>query len=167
MLNNVPTQVNRSARLVTLNHPNTMVCFIAKKVSARTDPTLPTTMGGLPTLEGLGLLSLEDEAAYGKEELGEARILFAQTFQVRDNNWRDNDTGLIFSSEPDEASIECLAEPDSPDFFVPDVNDIVHVNPYADITMPYIIVGVTGAINIPPYTRKYILQSMADQGTGI
>ena len=53
MLTNVPSAVNRMARNVVINHPNTWECQVFRKRVTRTDGA---PVGGLPTMGGLGVL---------------------------------------------------------------------------------------------------------------
>lgn len=168
MLNNVPTQVNRSTRLVTLRHPNAMDCAVFKKVVNRLPDTAPPDdeMGGLPTIGGLGVLNSDDEADFTYELRGEAKVLFTGIFQYEQGNTLDDDTGLNYR-EPSEACIECLVDPSDPDYFIADKNDLVTVMPGAGIVMTYEVVAVSGNIQIPPYVRKYALEARQDQNVGI
>ena len=164
MLNNVPTQINRSSRLVTLRHPNSMDCTIYRTVVKRTDTG---TMGGMPTLGGLGVLDSEDEADYEYQEVGDAKIVFTGQFQTQGNNWSETDDYLIGSEMPLEALIECVLEPSDPAFFIPANRDMVMVMPGAGIVIPYEIMGESGNVNIPPYTKKYALSPRADSDVGV
>jgi hypothetical protein len=164
MLNNVPTQVNRSARLITLRHPNAMDCTIFKKVIKR---TADETMGGLPTLGGMGMLDSEDEADYEYEERGDAKIVFVGQYVGDGANWNDADTGPIYGQIPVEALIECVLDPEDPDFFVTGKPDLVSVEPGYGMTLLYEVVGENTTTNLPPYTRRYILASRADPENGI
>jgi hypothetical protein len=164
MLNNVPAQINKSARLVTLNHPNAMDCTVHRKTYNRTDTG---TMGGLPTLGGLGVLDGEDEPEYTYMELGDAKILFAGQYQAVDGNMRDDDMSLNYAAPPMEALVECVKQPTDTAFFVADKPDLVMVYPGAGIALAYEVVGVTSPSNIPPYGRKLILAPRSDLNVGI
>lgn len=164
MLNNVPIQVNKAARQVVLRHPNAMDCTVWRKAVNR---VAETSMGGLPTIGGLGVLDAEDEADYSYTELGDARILFCGVFQGQAGNTIDADTGLNYPDMPIEALVECVAEPTAEGFFVADKPDMVTVYPGAGIVLSYEVVGVTGAVNIPPYTRKLVLAPRQDMDVGI
>ena len=168
MLNQVPIQVMRSARMVTLRHPNGMDCTLYRKTVNRLPTDTPNEMGGLPTIEGVGVLNAEDEPDYTYSELGAARIVFTGQFQPQVGNMMDNDTSILYHDPaPVEALVECLAEPDAPEYFTPDKNDMVTVYPGNGVVVSYMIADVTGNIAIPPYTRKYLLQPMQDASVGI
>lgn len=167
MLNNVPTQINRSVRLVTLRHPNAMDCTVWRKQVNRTAAAEPLEMGGLPTLGGLGMLDSEDEADFSFVELGDAKIVFAGQFLGEGANWNDAETGLNYPAPPMEALIECLVEPGQPGYFLPDKPDMVSVEPGNGMVVLYEVIGATGSVNIPPYTRKLVLAPRQDQNVGI
>jgi hypothetical protein len=77
VLNNVPTAVNRLARNVVINHPNSYNCVMVRKRVLR---TADSNVGGLPTLGGLGVISSEDEEAVEWDLLGNAYALEAEIF---------------------------------------------------------------------------------------
>jgi hypothetical protein len=77
VLNNVPTAVNSLARNVVINHPNSSNAVMVRKVVTR---TASTTVGGLPTLGGLGVISSEDEESVSWELLGNAYALETESF---------------------------------------------------------------------------------------
>lgn len=167
MLNKVPQQVNRASRNVTLRHPNAMDCTVYRKTVDRVSTDDPEEFAGLPTIGGLGVLDSEDEADYSFEEIGSARILFCGQFQTGGSNWNDADTGIIYPDQPIEAMIECVLKPEEEGFFTVTKNDMIMVEPGAGIVMPYQAVGETGSVNIPPYTRKFLIQPRADIDVGI
>lgn len=165
MLNNVPTQMRRSGRLVTLRHPNAMDCTVWRKVINRSPDS--GTMGGLPNIGGLGVLDGEDEADYDYEEMGDAKIVFSGIWQGEGSNWNDADTGPIYATPPVEALIECILNPDDPNFFVVEKPDRITVEPGGGIVIPYEVIGENSNVSIPPYIRKYILAARSDSETGV
>lgn len=167
MLNNVPIQVNNAARQVVLRHPNAMDCTVWRKTVNRAADGTPATMGGLPTIGGLGVLDAEDEADYSYDEVGDARIVFCGVFQGQSGNVIDADYGLNYPDPPVEALVECLVAPGAEGHFVADKPDMVTVYPGAGMALAYEVVGVTGNINIPPYTRKLVLAPRQDMDVGI
>lgn len=167
MLTNVPTQINRSARLVTLRHPNAMDCTVWRKKLNRTSAAAPAELGGNPTIGGLGMLDGEDEADFEYEELGDAKIVFAGIYQPVNANWNDSDSGLIYPEPPQEALIECVLEPDDPNYFVVQKPDMVTVEPGGGFVLPYEVLGETGSVHIPPYTRKFIIAARSDSQNGV
>lgn len=167
MLNNVPTQINRSARLVTLRHPNAIDCTIWRKTVNRVTTTAPAEIGGLPTIEGVGVLDSEDEADYEYAEVGDAKIVFTGQFQTQGGNWRDDDSSLTYNEMPVEALIECVLEPSDPNYVVPDKPDLITVTPGPGIVLTYEVIGETSSVSIPPYVRKFALAPRQDSNVGI
>lgn len=174
MLNNVPITVNRLARQVTLRHPNAMDCLVFRKVVLRQSTD---SVAGLPTIGGIGVLDSEDEADYEFQLLGEdpqnpapepnARIVFVGQYLAMGSNVTDDDASITYAEAPMEALVECALDPGDPLFFVVDKNDVVNVLPGAGIVIPYQVVGVTSPGNIPPYSRKLLLQPRADTEFGV
>lgn len=167
MLTKVPATINKSARLVTLRHPNAMDCEVFRKQVTRVDTPVADDYAGLPTLGGLGVISSDDEVEFEYIDIGEARVVFLGGFQAQLGNTMDNDTGLAYADAPIEALMECVADPSAPEFFVLDKNDMVTVYPVPGVAIVYEVAGVTGNVNIPPYTRKYLLQPRSDMNVGI
>lgn len=165
MLNGVPTAIQRSGRLVTLRHPNAMNCTVWRKRLLR--PDTEGEMGGIPTIGGVGVLDGEDEADYEYDELGDAKIVFAGIYQGEGANWNDADTGLIQPAMPVEALIECVLNPDDPDYFVTAKPDRISVEPGGGIVLVFEVLGENGTVNIPPYVRRYILAARSDSDAGI
>ena len=139
-------------------------CTVWQKVITR---TTDTTLGGLPTIGGAGLLDSEDEADFEYVERGDAKIVFTGQFVGEGANWNDQDTGVIYSSPPTEALIECVLEPDADGFFVTVKPDMISVEPGGGIVLIYEVIGENSNINIPPYNRRYILAARSDQINGI
>lgn len=167
MLTKVPTAISKSARLVTLRHPNAMECELFRKQVTRVDTPVADDYAGLPTLGGLGVISSDDEVEFEYIELGAAKVVFAGGFQAQLGNTMDNDSGVTYPDAPIEALVECVADPEAPTFFTPDKNDMVTVYPVPGVAIVYEVVGVTGNVNIPPYTRKYLLQPRSDMNVGV
>lgn len=158
MLNQVPIAINLATRRVTLRHPNAIPCVLQRKVHPREDEP---AFGALPTIGGMGVIGSDDELEYRWEPLGKAMIVFSAYAGARGNMAR---TGQLLSYAPDpvEATIECEAEPGSPEWFLPDRGMLVQVLWGAEIIQNFRIVDVTGYVNIPPYTRRYVLDPNAD-----
>lgn len=161
MLKNVPTAINRASRLVTLRHPNAMDCTVWRKKMLRNDEQ--TDLGGIPTLGGVGVLDTEDEANYDYDELAEAKIVFAGQFQGDGANWNDVDSGLIVSQQPLEALIE-FTDPELDDYVRKP--DRIAVSPGGGIVLIFEVLGESGSVNIPPYTRRYIIAPRSDDDAG-
>ena len=149
MLNNVPLAIRRSVRAVTLNHPNRMTCTVYRKVITR---TAPDTLGGLPTLGGLGVLEDDDEADFEYQSLGDGVVVMLQVYQ---GGFRSDDNSLL--DNPNTSQQETLLEPLIDDGFTPKKHDLVSIV-IGDAVLPYEITDITGTVNIPPFTQKYVLQ---------
>ncbi len=158
MLTNVPKTIGSLTRSVTLRHPNSIPCVMLRKVVKRVESTLGH-LGGLPTLGGIGVLSSEDEDDFDWEVLGGAMVLFTGTFPGSAQVERGD--GLV--PEPtNEALIEADGKPGTPEYFEPRRNDIVYVLIGQDVSLPFEIAGIESNVNIPPYTRRYILNARDD-----
>ncbi len=156
MINQVPERIMEASRMVTLKHPNSMDCTLYRKVLKRTAPD-GSTMGGLPTLGGLGVLSPEEEPEYEYEPLGAAKILITGRF---DGELDQSDRGD--SLPPDVAMQEALIEPlpgedKAPATWAPHKYDLVGVEPGGGVLIGFEIVGITSSVNIYPYTTKYVI----------
>lgn len=149
MLNNVPLAIRRSVRAVTLNHPNRMTCTVYRKVITR---VAPDTLGGLPTLGGLGVLEDDDEADFDYQSLGDGVVVMLQVYQ---GGFRSDDNSLL--DNPNTSQQETLLEPLIDDAFIPKKHDLVSIV-IGDAVLPYEITDITGTVNIPPFTQKYVLQ---------
>jgi len=149
VLNNVPLAIRRSVRAVTLNHPNRMTCTVYRKVITR---TAPDTLGGLPTLGGLGVLEDDDEADFEYQSLGDGVVVMLQVYQ---GGFRSDDNSLL--DNPNTSQQETLLEPLIDDGFTPKKHDLVSIV-IGDAVLPYEITDITGTVNIPPFTQKYVLQ---------
>lgn len=149
MLNNVPLAIRRSVRAVTLNHPNRMTCTVYRKVITR---VAPDTLGGLPTLGGLGVLEDDDEADFEYQSLGDGVVVMLQVYQ---GGFRSDDNSLL--DNPNTSQQETLLEPLIDDAFIPKKHDLVSIV-IGDAVLPYEITDITGTVNIPPFTQKYVLQ---------
>ena len=149
MLNNVPLAIRRSVRAVTLNHPNRMTCTVYRKVITR---TAPDTLGGLPTLGGLGVLEDDDEADFDYQSLGDGVVVMLQVYQ---GGFRSDDNSLL--DNPNTSQQETLLEPLIDDGFTPKKHDLVSIV-IGDAVLPYEITDIMGTVNIPPFTQKYVLQ---------
>lgn len=162
MLTNVPKGVNRAVRMSVIRHPNAMNCTLWKKQINRAPDSTPETFGGMPTVGGMGVLDAEDEADYTYVELGDARIVFTDRYMASTSNTIDTENGLNYAAEPREALIECVIEPGKPGWVMPDKPQVVSCFPGNGVVVTYQIVGTTGNIEIPPYTRKYLLNPLND-----
>jgi len=149
VLHNVSLAVRRSVRAVTLNHPNRMTCTVYRKVVTR---TAPDSLGGLPTLGGLGVLNDEDETDFEYQPLGDGWVVMLGIYQ---GGGRSDDNSLL--DNPNTPQQEAFLEPVVDDGFIPKKHDLVSIV-IGDAILPYEITDITGTVNIPPFTQKYVLQ---------
>lgn len=163
MLNRVPAAIARSGRIVTLRHPNAMDCSVWRKRLLRSNPPGGEELGVVPNIGGIGVLDGEDEADYEFDLVGDAKVVFAGIWSGDGANWNDADTGLNAPGVPLEALIEFVEETED---FVRKP-DRISVEPGGGIVLIYEVLGETGSVNIPPYTRKYILAARSDAETGV
>ncbi|MCK2122098.1 hypothetical protein [Pseudomonas sp. PNPG3] len=161
MLNNVAHAVNRADRQRVLRHPNSLDCVLLIKQVDRNDEG--GAFDGAPTLGGAGMLSSEDEVNYSWVPACDARINFAQGFAAPLGNTSDDGRRLNYEDQVLEASIEPLAKPDEEGYVQPVKDMLVAVLVGGGVIVNYQVVDVTGEINIPPYTRKYLLNPRPDE----
>lgn len=161
MLNNVAIQINRANRQRVLREPNSIPCVLFdKKVTRASDDQ---TADGYPTIGPLGVMSDEDEAEYEWVEAGEAMIHFAQGYAAPLGNTSDDSTRLDYADGVLEASIEPIIEPDAEGYVQPGKRMLVAVLMGGGVIINFEIVDVTGNVNIPPFTRKYLLNPRPDE----
>lgn len=165
MLNRVPTAIARAGRIVTLRHPNAMDCTVWRKRLLRTPDPAGAEMGGIPTIGGIGVLDGEDEAHYEYDPVGDAKIVFSGVWDGMNDgsNWNDADTGLIAPRPPITAMIELINEADG---YV-QKPDRITVEPGGGLVLAYEVLGESGSVNIPPYTRRYLLVQRSDAEVGV
>lgn len=165
MLNSVAIAVNRANRQRTLRDPNRLDCVLFNKVVGRTNATPdPDDLEDEPgTLGGAGVMSDEDEVNYSWVVAGDAVLTFSQGYAAPLGNTSDDSGFLDYADGVLEASIECVVEPGAPGYVQPDKRMLVAVLVGGGVIVNYEIVGVTGSINIPPYTRKYLLNPRPDE----
>jgi len=160
MLNNVPQAINRMARNVVINHPNTYNCEVYRKVILRGGEE---TVAGNPTLGGLAVLHSADEEDFEYEHAGNGYALQAESFGAAPMvDRRDANTGsgdeFRFLIEPEE-------EPGSEEWFQPRVTDVVYLllgegpNP---ARLAFEIIALETTSNIPPYTARYVANRRDD-----
>jgi len=160
MLNNVPQAINRMARNVVINHPNTYNCEVYRKVIRRGGEA---TVAGNPTLGGLAVLHSADEEDFEYEHAGNGYALQAEAFgpaPMMDR--RDANTG---SGDEFRFLIEPEGAPGEPEWFEPRVTDVVYLllgdgpNP---ARLAFEIVALETTSNIPPYTTRYVANRRDD-----
>lgn len=158
MLTSVANSINRSLRLVLVNHPNTCACNIFRKHSERSGET---QVGYYQTLGGLGVLDSEDDDEIAFEYLGNGYILpvdlFAPTTLADTHHVANVGGEKRFLIEP-EATVG------SADRFEIRTHDVVYIilSVERDIKIAFEIVAVETVVNIPPYANRYVANRRAD-----
>lgn len=160
MLTNVPTQINRLARNVVINHPNTFNCQVFRKVITRKEPE---SVGGLPTLGGLGELNGNDEEAFSYTWVGNGYAMPAEQFGASGmmdrgdaNNGSANE--LRFLIEPEDG-------PGQPGHFTPKKEDVMYLLLGVGLDaakLAFEIVDIETTSNIPPFTQRFITNRRDD-----
>lgn len=160
MLTAVPEQASRAARQVVIHHPNSIPCVVFRKKALR---TAAESIGGLPSVGGMGLLDSEDEAAYEYEELGEGKVLFSGVYSASPGNVIDSDDGVSYA----EGVMECRVEPLVEGAFMVDKHDQIQALPGNGFVISYEVVGITSPTSIPPYVRKLLVEPRQDEQVGL
>jgi hypothetical protein len=161
MLTQIPVNTNKTMRSVVLRHPNSVEVAAFRKEIKRVDAATPGTMGGLPTLGGMGVLDSEDEDDFDYAPLGDGKLLPCEPFQpssmVDRNDGIDAAEGVLMY-----CMVEPVAKPDSCDYFELKTRDLVFLIVWEGVYAGYEVVGRETNINIPPFTRRYVLQKRDD-----
>lgn len=154
MLTNVPTAYRVAIRAKVMRHPNSMPCEVWRKRVTRTMGAEDGSMGGLPTLGGIGILDPEDEAEVDYDLLGEGRVLFAATYEPSTLSDR-RDTAQ-------QGMAEASIEPDTEGAWEPKDSDLVMCLPGGGAVLTYEVTRVINTVNIPPYVAKVELQAQGE-----
>ena len=161
MLNRVPEQTNKAARAVTLRHPNSMECFVLRKVILREEEP---ELGGLPSVGGMGLFDSEDEADVDWVSLGYGALLMCTTYQQSSMN--DRSDGVDLSYPLVEAMIELTIEKSDPEYDAKKhkvkKHDVVYIILTDDVKIAFEVVGIQGNIDIPPFSVRFQLEKRDD-----
>lgn len=160
MLTNVPDAINRMARNVVVNHPNTFNCEVYRKTVTR---TAPETVDGNPTLGGLGVLDTMDEEQFEYAFLGYGYALHADGFSpapMVDRHDANIGTGeeFRFLIEPEEPS-------GHPGWFDVRTHDVAYLllgDGPAPAKLAFEVIGTETTSNIPPYTIRFITNRRDD-----
>lgn len=165
MLTSVPVAINRSARVVTLRHPNSFSCVVSRKRVKRIEPDPgsgdPSEMGGAPTMGGMGVLRSEDEADFEYVLLGDAKMMFAGPGPYQPRDAVDANSALVPETLR-EVTIESVIDPEKEGGFVADSGDLIMVTLGAGVVVAYDVATVSGTVHVAPYTRRYILNPRDD-----
>lgn len=161
MLNNVAIQINRANRQRTLREPNAIDCALFTKRVDRVSES--AAYDDFPTLGGIGVISDEDEVNYSWVFACDAKIHFSQGYAAPLGNTADTGDRLGYAEGVTEASIEPILAPDAEGYVQPAKRMLVALLMGDGLIINYEIVDVTGNVNIPPYTRKYLVNPRPDE----
>lgn len=159
MLHNVPAAVNRMARNVVINHPNSYNCQVFRKAVTRPGPI----SGGLPVLGGLGVLSSDDEEQFSYEWTGNGYALQVEAFEpsvMMDRGDANNGAGDAF-----KFLIESEEAAGLPGSFEAKKNDVIYLllgDGSSPAKLAFEVVGIEAVLNIPPYTTRFIMNRRDD-----
>jgi hypothetical protein len=156
LINQIPVKVMEAARTVALKHPNAMDATIYRLVVKRTNPT-GETMGGAPTLGGLGVLAAEDEDQFEYEEIGDAKILLVSRFDGEIDT-TDRLDSTVPGTQMQEAVIAAMSSP----AFAIKKYDIVAAMPGGGVVIAWEIMKLPSTVNIYPFTTKYVVAPRDD-----
>ncbi|MGZ8220046.1 MAG: hypothetical protein ACXWT0_00210 [Methylobacter sp.] len=152
MLTNIPTAINNITRNVIKHHPSTFDCIVVRKRVTRIGDA---TVGGLPTLGGMSVISSDDEEDMTWDLLGNGYAKKAEPFSdslMMDR--RDANNGAA-----DE--VRYLVIPETVGAFVPNKNDVFYLI-IGNTRLAHEIVGIETTSDIPPYTQRFICNRRDD-----
>jgi len=151
MLNNVPEAINKMARNVVINHPNSYNCIAVRKRVTRPG----AVVSGLPTLGGMGVISSDDEESIEWDLLGNGYALKADPFGVSQMMDRQD------ANNGSEDEFRFLIEPEEEGLFAIKKHDVIYLV-FGDVRLAFQIVGVETTSDIPPYTQRYVCNRRDD-----
>ena len=153
MQHQVTEQISKANRLVVLKHPNSFDCTISRKIVSRVSGS---SLGSMPTLGGLGVLSSEDESEVSWETIGRGKLLFSDSHVPSPHD--DRSETINYGDIGYLALIEHLADDEYPDLIQPKKSDVIYIILLAGAAVAYEVTGVQADVSVPPYTRRYELQ---------
>lgn len=161
MLSNIPRTVNRAARMVVRNHPNTFSCQVFRKdVTPRQGEG---TMGGLSTLGGLGVMDSGDEETYSYRFLGNGYAMPVEPFApspMMDRQDAHNGAADVFTY-----LIAPEADEGEEGHFTIKTKDVVYLllgDGPAPARLAFEVGMIEAMINIPPFSCRYLLNRRDD-----
>lgn len=157
MLTNVPDAINRMVRNVVLNHANSNLVQVIRKVITRDSDS---NLMGLPTIGGLGVLSSDDEENVEFEPLGNAYVLRVGGF---------NSSIMMDRQDANNGSEDIFLYLIEPEILINEVggfeikkNDVFYYGLQGTAKLAFEIVAIETTSNIPPYTQRYICNRRDD-----
>lgn len=157
MLTNVPTGINRMARNIVINHPNSFECQMYRKSVDRANESV---VSGMPTIGGLGVISAEDEENISYDLLGNGYALQAEPFSPSSIMERQ-DANNGFANE-----FRFLIEPEQPTgavgSFMIKKGDVMLIVISDDVRLAYEVVDTETVMNISPFAMRYVTNRRGD-----
>lgn len=161
MLTMVPDAINRMTRTVVINHPNTFNCVVIRQTVTRPSGS---SVGGLPTLGGLAVISADDEEQVEWNSLGKGFAMKSEPFQaslMMDRQDANNGAAEEFRFLIEPETIGAF-EPKKEDVFYLVYNNLSVGGVTVKAHVAYEIVGVETTSDIPPFTQRYICNRRND-----
>jgi hypothetical protein len=161
MLSNVPEAVNRMARNIVINHPNTYNAIVFRKRVLR---PADNAIGGLPTLGGLAVISSDDEEDVTWDLLGDAYAMKVEPYGqgIMMDRQDANDGG----TQEFRFLIEPEIQDGLPGGFAIKKNDVMYIV-MGDVRHAYEVVAIETNSDIPPYTLRYVCNVRNELSTAV
>lgn len=157
MLTNVPKAINRMARNIVINHPNSFECQLYRKSVKRNNESV---VSGMPTIGGMGVISAEDEEDISYDFLGSGYALQAEPFSPSTMMERQ-DANNGFANE-----FRFLIEPEQPTgadgSFMIKKGDVMLIVISDDVKLAYEVVEPETVMNISPFAMRYVTNRRGD-----
>jgi hypothetical protein len=150
--------ITRNARMMCLNADGSQQCVIVKKHLLRKDDVPDSTMGGIPTMGGMGVLSKLDEDDYEWELKGDGMCLF--TGQVQPDSLSNNGAYMLPSAEI-TALVVSLKEPEEGGFFI-EKGDVLFLHVAGEVTVAMEVISPQSPHAIAPYSVQFTLSPRDD-----
>lgn len=157
MLNNVPGSINRIARNIVINHPNSWECQVYRKSVDRANE--PNAMG-ISTLGGLGVMNADDEEDISWDHIGNGYALQAESFMPSPmmdrgdaNNGANNE--FRFLIEPEQPT-------GMPGNFTIRKRDVIFIVISDEVRLAFEIIDIETVMNISPFATRYIANRRDD-----
>lgn len=152
MLNNVPAGINRMARNVIINHPNSFNCKIFGRELVRGGGSEVT-----PPLGGLGVMSVEDETEFAYEFLDNGFALQVEQFMPSlmsdrlDANNNGDGQEFAFAIQAEGSETRPIKK-----------GDVILIMMGDEVFVAYEVVNISTSVNIPPYVPIFRMNRRND-----
>lgn len=148
MLNAVPENINAMTRAVIQNHPNAYNCQCYRKILNRDNPKM---------LGGMMVLDSEDEEDFEFEFIGNGYALQAEPFQpsqMMDNQDANNSYAVQIPF--------LVVQEQAYDFTLKKHDMVLLLLDMGNIKLAWEVIGIETVINIPPFTKRYLMNQRAE-----